>query len=59
MDCPACDESAPVTEWQWPDYYALGALTFEFWGWPPRADNFVAELGRVLGHRTVQHMGKF
>lgn len=58
VDCPGCGESSAVTDWLGPDYYALGSLTFEFCGWPPLSDDFVAELGRVLGHRIAQHMGK-
>ncbi|WP_028800130.1 hypothetical protein [Streptomyces sp. 142MFCol3.1] len=58
--CRSCGAASPVTEWRWPDAYALGALTFEFWGWPPLSDTFVAELSDRLGrHRTARHTGKF
>ncbi|POX57241.1 hypothetical protein C3489_00525 [Streptomyces sp. Ru71] len=57
--CPACGASVPVTEWRWESGFAVGALAFDFWGWPPLAAGFVAEFGRRLGHRTVDHMGKF
>ncbi|MFF5973859.1 hypothetical protein ACFY7C_20250 [Streptomyces sp. NPDC012769] len=56
--CAACGASSPVTDWRWGDAYALGALTFEFCGWPPLSDTFVEDLGRRLGHRTSRHMGK-
>ncbi|MFD7975443.1 hypothetical protein [Streptomyces sp. NPDC059071] len=59
VTCGACGTASPVTGWQWPDEYALGALTFEFWGWPPLSDEFVAGLTDRLGHRTARHMGKF
>ncbi|MEV5972178.1 hypothetical protein [Streptomyces sp. NPDC051921] len=59
VTCPACAAVLPVTDWQWPDEYALGALTFEFWGWPPLSDDFVAELTGRLGHRTARHLAKF
>ncbi|MFF3322960.1 hypothetical protein [Streptomyces sp. NPDC002889] len=58
-DCSACGASVPVTEWEWEMNFALGALAFDFWGWPPLTDDFAAEFGRQLGHRTAQHMGKF
>ncbi|MCX2184161.1 hypothetical protein KV205_27050 [Streptomyces sp. SKN60] len=57
--CPACATPSPVTDWRWGDPYALGTVCFEFWGWPPLSDAFVADLTARLGHRTAQHMGKF
>ncbi|WP_405869660.1 MULTISPECIES: hypothetical protein [unclassified Streptomyces] len=59
VTCPSCDVLVPVTEWAFGSGFALGALAFDFWGWPPLADGFIAELGRQLGHRTDEHMGKF
>ncbi|MFJ9850376.1 hypothetical protein [Streptomyces sp. NPDC101150] len=57
--CPACGASVPVTEWQWELNFAVGALAFDFWGRPPLSAGFRATFGRQLGHRTVEHMGKF
>lgn len=57
--CPACGKRVAVTEWCWDHSYALGALAFDFWNWPPIADGFWTEFGRRLGHRTVVQMGKF
>ncbi|MEU7281588.1 hypothetical protein AB0A69_22865 [Streptomyces sp. NPDC045431] len=56
--CPACGASVPVTEWQWESGFAVGALAFDFWGWPPLSTDFYATFRRHLGHRTVEHMGK-
>ncbi|MDI3403200.1 hypothetical protein [Streptomyces cavernicola] len=57
--CAACGVSVPVTEWQWDTNFAVGALAFDFWGWPPFSVGFYATFSRQLGHRTVEHMGKF
>ncbi|TDC21219.1 hypothetical protein E1265_18615 [Streptomyces sp. 8K308] len=59
VSCSACGASVPVTEWRWDSGFAVGALAFEFWGWPPLTDEFHEEFGRRLGHRTVIHQGKF
>jgi len=58
--CSACGASVSVTEWQWgASDFAVGALAFDFWGWPPLSTEFCAEFSRQLGHRTAEHMGKF
>ncbi|MER6997660.1 hypothetical protein [Streptomyces sp. NPDC000410] len=57
--CSTCGEAVPVTEWQWSSGFDLGALAFEFWGWPPLDVDFLAEFGRQLGHRTEEQSGKF
>ncbi|MEU9012678.1 hypothetical protein AB0D12_23515 [Streptomyces sp. NPDC048479] len=57
--CSSCGVSVPVTEWEWPTGFALGALAFDFWGWPPLTDSFFAEFREQLGHRSEEHMGKF
>jgi hypothetical protein len=57
--CPVCRASVPVTEWQFDSGFALGALAFDFWGWPPLSDSFLAEFRRELGHRTEEQSGKF
>lgn len=57
--CASCGSLVPVTEWEWDSAFALGALAFDFWGWPPLSPAFLAEFGRRLGHRTVELSGKF
>ncbi|MFD0364971.1 hypothetical protein ACFQZZ_26335 [Nocardia sp. GCM10030253] len=57
--CKSCGDAIPVTEWQWPWGFALGALAFDFWGWPPLTDTFITEFGAQLGHRIEHQTGKF
>ncbi|WP_227997915.1 hypothetical protein [Nocardia australiensis] len=57
--CRTCRAPSTITDWQWADGFALGALAFDFWGWPPLTDDFITELGAQLGHRTEHHTGKF
>lgn len=57
--CSACGAVVPVTEWQWEPNFAVGALAFDFWGWPPLSASFRARFGRQLGHRTAEQTGKF
>ncbi|MEV5709417.1 hypothetical protein [Actinoallomurus sp. NPDC052274] len=57
--CPACGASVPVTEWRFGDGFALGALAFDFWGWPPLGNGFRAVFSEHLGHRTEEQSGKF
>ena len=59
VTCPSCTTPSPVTTWRWPDGFALGALAFDFWGWPPLTEDFRAEFAARLGHRTEHHTGKF
>ncbi|WP_019926849.1 hypothetical protein [Nocardia sp. BMG111209] len=59
VTCPSCATASPVTAWAWADNFALGALAFDFWGWPPLTDEFLAELATRLGHRIERHTGKF
>lgn len=57
--CSSCGASVPVTEWQFGSGFALGALAFDFWGWPPLSISFHAELSEQLRHRIEVQMGKF
>ncbi|MDW6059661.1 hypothetical protein SAZ11_18750 [Streptomyces sp. FXJ1.4098] len=57
--CSACAAAVPVTEWRFGSGFALGALAFDFWGWPPLDDAFLAEFSRQLGHSAEEQMGKF
>ncbi|MFD6272032.1 hypothetical protein [Nocardia asteroides] len=59
VTCATCGTASPVTTWGWADDFALGALAFDFWGWPPLAGEFVTELADLLGHRVTHHTGKF
>ncbi|MFE1912626.1 hypothetical protein [Streptomyces anandii] len=59
VHCPGCGAAVPVTEWDYGPGFALGALAFDFWDWPPLAEEFRSELRRRLGHRTQEQIGKF
>ncbi|MFD6395873.1 hypothetical protein [Nocardia sp. NPDC060249] len=59
VTCVSCAAASPITSWRWGDDFALGALAFDFWGWPPLTDEFVAEFTTRLGHRIEHHTGKF
>ncbi|MEU4319405.1 hypothetical protein ACFV24_09335 [Nocardia fluminea] len=59
VTCTSCDTTSPITDWRWPWGFALGTLAFDFWGWPPLTDEFVAEFTARLGHRVDHHTGKF
>ncbi|MFE1272897.1 hypothetical protein [Streptomyces sp. NPDC058757] len=53
VPCPACGHTVPLAAWEWDgDGLAFAYLGFEFWRGPALLPEFVAELGRVLGHRT-------
>ncbi|WP_280464177.1 hypothetical protein [Nocardia carnea] len=57
--CSSCALSSSITDWQWDDGFALGALAFDFWGWPPLTEEFITEFAARLGHRIEHHTGKF
>jgi hypothetical protein len=57
--CSPCGAAVPVSEWRFGSGFDLGALAFDFWGWPPLAVAFLAEFSRRLGHRTEEQTGKF
>ncbi|MER5737612.1 hypothetical protein ABT117_18325 [Streptomyces sp. NPDC002262] len=53
VPCPACGHTVPLAAWEWDgDGLAFAYLGFESWRGPALLPEFVAELGRVLGHRT-------
>ncbi|MET9952875.1 hypothetical protein ABZ135_15165 [Streptomyces sp. NPDC006339] len=59
VDCPACGRTVPLAAWEWgPDGFAFAYLGFEVWNGPPLRPGFVAEVGRVLGHRVRLVRGK-
>ena len=53
IHCPHCRTSAPVSEWNFDPPYAFGNLGFLLWNWTWLSDDFVAEMGRQLGHRVI------
>jgi hypothetical protein len=57
LACESCGRSANVSEWDHLDPIAFGALTLEFWNWPPPfSEEFLEAIRRRLGHRiTVIH----
>ncbi|MEV8566818.1 hypothetical protein AB0436_14840 [Streptomyces sp. NPDC051322] len=57
--CSACGAAVPVAEWQFGSGFDLGALAFDFWGWPPLGVGFCGEFGKRLGYRTEEQTGKF
>jgi hypothetical protein len=58
LRCALCGRAAPVTEWNYDPPWAFGNLGFTFWNWPSLEAGFVAEVSRILGHRTVVICGK-
>ncbi|MFF3689658.1 hypothetical protein [Streptomyces sp. NPDC002187] len=59
LRCPACGRSELLPEWTWQDdRFACGHLGFEVWNAARLRPEFVAELGRVLGHRVRKVSGK-
>ncbi|MGV9301903.1 MULTISPECIES: hypothetical protein [unclassified Nonomuraea] len=57
--CSSCGASIPVTEWQFGSGFALGALAFDFWGWPALSISFHAEFSKQLRHLIEVQTGKF
>ncbi|MFJ4341849.1 hypothetical protein [Streptomyces sp. NPDC088915] len=57
--CPACRRSVPLPAWEWEnDFFAFAHLGIEHWNGPPLRPEFIAEVTRVLGHRTRLVAGK-
>ncbi|MFC8294883.1 hypothetical protein [Streptomyces sp. NPDC057250] len=57
--CPGCRRAVPLPAWEWEnDCFAFAYLGIEHWNGPPLRPEFVAELTRVLGHRTRPLSGK-
>jgi hypothetical protein len=56
--CGGCGRVLGLNDWRWQPPWGFGYLGFEFWNWPPLAQEFIAEVGRRLGHRTVLAAGK-
>ncbi|GGT85248.1 MULTISPECIES: hypothetical protein [Streptomyces] len=59
LPCPVCDRMVPLPEWTWEgDRFAFAHLGFEIWNAARPRPEFVAEFGRVLGHRIRTVAGK-
>jgi len=55
--CPGCGRELTLNDWDWlPHEWGFGYLGVVFWNSPGLDPGFVAEVSRVLGHRTV-HTG--
>ncbi|MFF2305526.1 hypothetical protein ACFVVP_23785 [Streptomyces sp. NPDC058128] len=53
VPCPGCGRVVPLAAWKWAgDGLAFAYLGFEFRNGPALLPEFVAQLGRVIGHRT-------
>jgi len=50
--CPNCGTAKLLAEWRGPCSWGFGNLAFEFWNWPRLSEEFLAAMGRQLGHRT-------
>jgi hypothetical protein len=57
LACPACQVSRPVTEWKHDPPVGFGNLGFTFWNWPPLIEEFIAAVGKQLGHRVLHVEG--
>jgi len=56
--CPACGRTLGLNDWAWEPAWAFALLGLRFWNWPPLRPAFVAEVGRLLGHRIVVVAGR-
>jgi predicted RNA-binding Zn-ribbon protein involved in translation (DUF1610 family) len=56
--CPACGKAVGLNEWTWSPPWGFGYLGLKFWNWPELSPQFLAEVSRRLGHRTVHPCGK-
>jgi len=56
--CPNCRNLVELNDWTWSPPWAFGHLGITFWNWPPLNPDFLAEVARRLGHRTVHPNGK-
>jgi hypothetical protein len=57
--CVHCGHEVALNDWRWEEMpWVFGALGLTFWNWPPLAPDFVADIGRHLGHRVRSTAGK-
>lgn len=57
MTCSSCGRASILPKWPHPDIRFV-ALAFEFWNWSPLSEEFVAEVGKRLGHSVTTMTGK-
>jgi hypothetical protein len=54
LACEDCGRSTNVSDWGHREPIGFGALSLQFWNWPPPfADEFLDEIRRRLGHRII------
>lgn len=58
LKCEFCGAAAPVTNWRHDPPFAFGNVGVQFWNWPRLSDEFLIELGQVVGHRFRLVFGK-
>ncbi|MEX7473232.1 hypothetical protein AB4Z39_26390 [Mycobacterium adipatum] len=59
VECVGCGAQIGLNDWDWGYPWAFGALGVTVWNWDDLADDFVAEIGQVLGgHRLVYSANK-
>jgi hypothetical protein len=58
LACPRCGHTEPVTEWNHDPPFGFGNLGLTFWNWSRLKEEFVAEIGRRFGHRTLLVHGR-
>ncbi len=56
--CPTCRADVGLNDWAWSPPWGFGYLGLKFWNWPPLKPQFLTEVSRRLGHRTVHPFGK-
>ncbi len=56
--CSACGRWCGLNDWNWDPPWGLGCLGFEFWGWWPLTDAFIAEVAGLLEHRVAVPYGR-
>jgi hypothetical protein len=59
LECERCRVSHGLAEWRHRDTIGFGALTFNFWNWPPLSDEFRDEMARRLGHEVHLVHGRY
>lgn len=57
VTCSSCGRASILPKWPHPDIRFV-ALAFEFWNWSPLSEEFVAEVGKRLGHSVTTMIGK-
>lgn len=57
LQCPHCVQASALPQWTHPEA-GFVVLAFEFWNWPPLADQFIASVRQRLGHRISVISGK-